>query len=93
VPAPITLFAQFVLVALALLFVAYQLYHQNITKRHIVSLIFGSVLFYILLTPVQEFVEGVNPDPTQGMLAVGIISLILLIIWRHMVLKNEASQL
>ena len=92
VSAPITLLAQFILVALVLLFVAYQIYHQNITKRHIVSLIFGSILFFILLTPVHEFAVGVNPDPTQGMLAVGIVSLILLILWRRTVLKNEGSQ-
>lgn len=89
VPASITILVQFVGVALVLLFVFYQIYHQNITKRHIISLIFGSILFFILLTPVQEFVAGINPDPTQGMSAVGIISLILLIIWRHIALKNE----
>jgi hypothetical protein len=92
ISAAITLLAQFILVALVLLFVAYQICHQNIAKRHIVSLIFGSILFYILLTPVYEFFGGVSPNPMRGMLAVGIVSLILLIIWRHIVLKKEGSQ-
>lgn len=89
VSAIITLSVQFIEIILVLLFIAYQLYHQNITRRHLVSLIFGSVLFWILLTPIQEFAEGVNPDPTQGMLAVGVIALILLIVWRRIVLKTE----
>ncbi len=87
----ITIAVQFILIVFVLLFLVYQIYHINITKRHIVSLISGSILFFILLTPVNEFVEGVNPDPAQGMFAVGIISLILLIIWRRNVLKNESS--
>ena len=82
---------QFIEIILVLLFTAYQIYHQNVTRRHIVSLIFGSILFWILLTPLHEFVEGVNSDPAQGMLAVGVTSLILLIIWRRVVLKKEGS--
>jgi hypothetical protein len=88
VPAIITLFVQLVGVVLTLLFVAYQIYHQNITNRHIVSLIIGLILFWILLTPFHEFGLTENPDPTQGMLAVGIVSLILLVIWRNIVLKK-----
>ena len=91
-PAAITLLVQFIGIVFVLLFVFYQIYHQNTTRRHIISLIFGSILFFILLTPVQEFAESANPDPTQGMLAVGIITLILLITWRHIVLKNNDSK-
>ena len=91
VHAAITILVQLMGIAIVLLFVFYQIYHQNITKRHIVSLVFGSVLFFILLTPVQEFAEDVNPDPTQGMLVVGIISLVLLIVWKRIVLKGENS--
>ena len=89
--AAVTVFVQFIEVAFVLLFVFYQIYHQNTTKRHIVSLVFGSILFFILLTPISEFGETANPDPTQGMFAVGIIVLILLIIWRHVVLRNEGG--
>jgi len=85
----ITILVQFIGMAFALLFVIFQICHQKITTRHTVSLIFGSVLFFILLTPVHEFAENMNPDPTQGMLITGIISLILLIIWRHTILKKE----
>ena len=88
VPASITLFVQFIGIILVLLFVIYQICNRNITKRHIVSLIFGSILFWILLTPLHELNLTENPDPTQGMLAVGIISLILLVIWRKVVLKK-----
>ncbi len=92
VPAPITLLVQFCEIILALLFTAYQIYNQKVTNRHIAYLIFGSLLFFILLTPIQEFVPGTNPDPTSGMLIVGIISLILLILWKRVVLKNEGAK-
>lgn len=82
VSAPITLLFQFIEIGLVLLFVFYQIYHQSITKRHIVSLIFGSILFFILFALLLGFVAGIF-----GMHAVGIISLILLVIWRHKVLS------
>jgi len=66
-----------------------QIYNKNTTKRHIVALITGSILFWILLTPLYELGLVPNPDPTQGMLIVGIISLILLVIWRRKVLKKK----
>jgi len=91
VPATITILLQVIGAAAVLLFIFYQMCHQNITKRHIVSLVFGSILFSILLTPIHEFGETGNPDPTQGMLIVGIISLILLIAWRRVALKRAAS--
>ncbi len=89
-PATITIIVQLAEVTLILLFMAYQIYHQNVGERHIVALIFGSIFFWILLAPVQEF-RKFNPDPTQGMLVVGIVSLILLILWRHAVLKKQNS--
>ena len=78
----VTLLIQFILIGSVSIFAAYQVYNRNITKHHIVSVIFGSILFFVLLTPVIEFNNG-----AYGMLAVGIISLVLLIIWRHIVLK------
>jgi hypothetical protein len=92
VPAPMTLFIQFCEIILVILFTAYQIYNQKITTRHIVWLIFGSLLFFILLTPIQEFAPGTNPDPTTGMIIVGIISLVLLIIWMRTVLKNKGEK-
>ena len=93
VPAKITITAQLIFILLTLLFVIFQLFHNNITKRHITSLIFGNLLFWILLTPIYEFNLANNPDPTQGMLIVGILVLIFLIIWRRIVLKKEEEDL
>lgn len=87
-PAFTMIFAQLALVVLTISFIVYHIYNKNVTKRHIVSFILGSILFWILLTPVYEFNLAENPDPTQGMIIVGIISLILLIVWRRIVLKN-----
>jgi hypothetical protein len=92
VPAPITLSVQFFEVVLVLLFTACQIYNRNTTRRHIARLIFGCLLLFILLTPIQEFVPGTNPDPTRGMIFVGIISLILLIFWKRAVLKNNSEE-
>ena len=87
--AAVTILFQLIGVVAVLLFVFFQICHHNITKRHIVSLVFGSILFLILLTPIYEFGDTANPDPTQGMLAVGVIILILLIIWRHLALRDK----
>ncbi len=79
-----TIFLLIMEMILVLLFIFYQIYHQNITKYHITSLIFGSILFWILISPISEFSNG-----KSGMVAVGIISLILLILWGHIVLKRK----
>ncbi len=80
--------AQLVFIALLSLFAVFQIYHKDVTKRHIVALIFGSILFWIIVSPFQEL-NTENPDPTTGMFAVGIISFILLILWRRSVLKKR----
>lgn len=85
-----TIFVQVVWVTLLLLFAYFQIYNENTTKRHIVSLVFGCLLFFIVLTPLHEFGMSGNPDPTTGMMAVGIIALILLFIWRRRVLRKES---
>jgi hypothetical protein len=92
VPAPITLSVQLFEIILVLSFTAYQIYSRKITRRHIAWLIFGCLFFFILLTPIQEFAPGTNPDPTRGMLIVGIVSLILLIFWKRTVLKNQDEE-
>lgn len=75
-------------IIITLLFVFKQIYNQNTTKRHIVSLIFGALLFYVLLSVAYEFNLSPHRDPTSGMLIVGIVSLMLLLVWRRIVLKN-----
>ena len=88
-PGVITIIVQLFIVLLTILFIKYQIYNENLTKRHIVSFITGTILFWIFLSPVYEFFPESNADPTQGMLIVGIVSLILLIIWRKKVLKKQ----
>lgn len=85
----LTILIQVIFIALVLLFVFFQICNENTTKRHIVSLVFGSLLFFIVLTPLHEFGMAENPDPTAGMTFVGIVALILLVIWRHKVLNDE----
>jgi hypothetical protein len=87
----ITIAIQLVLFASALLFATHQVYHWNVTKRHITALVSGSLSFFILFAVIQECNPGMNPDPTQGMLLVGVVSLVLLALWRRTVLKNETG--
>lgn len=91
VPSIITVPVQIILMAVIVLFAGHQICHKDRTVRHIVAVISGSVMFYILLTPIHEFGGTANPDPTQGMLLVGMVSLVLLVLWRHSVLKNEMN--
>ncbi len=78
-----TILTQGIFAVLAFLFVFYQIYHQNISKRHIVYLIFGSLLFSILLSPVIETSNSIN-----GLTLLGAFCLLLLIAWSRIVLKN-----
>ncbi len=87
VPGIIAIVIQLFVVLLTLLFVKYEIYNKNTTKKHIVALITGTILFWIFLTPIYEFFPQTDVDPTRGMLAVGITALILLILWRRKVLK------
>jgi hypothetical protein len=81
----IILFSPFIFAIAGFLFLIGQIYHKDITKLHIVSLIFGSIFFWILITFILEF-NGIF-----GMSIVGIITLILLIIWGKIVLKNNVA--
>jgi len=93
VSAKIAIGVQLAAMALMLLFVFFQIFHQNATKRHLVSLVLGALLLFILLSPLHEFAPGFNQDPTRGMLLVGIAALILLIIWRRRVLKADCPEI
>lgn len=88
VPAPVTICYQIIGAAIILWFIFRQVFNKDITDRHMVSLISGAVLFWIILAPLQEFVPGNNPDPTRGMVFVGVISMALLLIWRRKVLRK-----
>lgn len=86
VPALITVLIQLVLVVLTVLFVKYQIFHEKVTKRHIISLISGVILYWIIISPVLELSE-----PGSGMIVVGLITFILLLVWRRRVLRKAES--
>ena len=88
VAAVMTIGIQLVIVLLLMIFIIYQVYSQSTSKRHVVSLIFGLILFWVLLAPLQELAKGANPDPTKGMSAVGVLTLILLFLWKRHVLTR-----
>ena len=80
IPATTTLIYQGFEIVFILLFIVYQICHRAMTERHLVSLIFGSILFFLIFGPIAGF--------NNGMLAVGVIGFCLLIWWRRTVLKN-----
>jgi len=75
------------LIYLAIIKSRYQFFHQKIAKHHVSSFIFGSILFWVVLTPIQEFI-----NKSFGMVVVGVISFILLIQWKRVVLKKQLSK-
>jgi hypothetical protein len=69
-----------------------QLLHERRTVRHIVAAVIGSLMPYILLTPLHEFNPAFTPGkPGTGMLVVGIAALVLLILWRRAVLRRVSA--
>jgi hypothetical protein len=86
VDAPITILFQISSIILIILFVKFQVLHQKITINHLTSFIFGSIFFWIILTPIQEFINY-----STGMFITGVISFILLVYWRYLVHKKTAS--
>jgi len=80
------------LIALALLFAFFQLCHRHVTRRHTTALILGFVMPWILLAPLHEFhrkfAHGRNGT---GMLAVGVIALVALLLWRRAALNKVAQ--
>ncbi len=88
VPAPVAVGYLIISSAVILWFIFQQVFNKDITDRHMLSLISGAVLFWIILAPLQEFSPGNNPDSTKGMASVGVISLLLLFVWRRKVLKK-----
>lgn len=89
IQAQTTIFLQIALTFFASLFVIFQIFHEKTSARHLVSLISGTLFFFILLTPISEFGDTPNPDPTRGMLAVGIAAFVFLMLWRRRVFRLE----
>jgi hypothetical protein len=74
--AEITIIIQTLLFLLLITFMILEIFNKNVEKRHLISFVFGSILFWILFTPILEFNEG-----NKGILYIGILTLILLILW------------
>lgn len=81
VSAVLAITLQLSLATIAILFMIFQLFHQDLSTRHLIALISGSVLFFLIFGTLAGF--------AQGMLAVGIVGLGLLIWWRKTVLKFQ----
>lgn len=89
-PGVTTVVVELAFVCLSLAFVFLEVYHRGVTRRHLTSLIIGSLTPYILLTPVHEYLgRSASVNPKTGMVAVGVIAAILLYIWRRVVLRRE----
>lgn len=81
-------------VCLALAFVFSQLCHRRVTVRHTTALVIGSLMPYILLTPVHEYLWKSPPtNPKTGMLAVGLVATVLLFVWRKAAIRKDRQEL
>jgi hypothetical protein len=89
--ASTTVAVQLAGIALVSVIVYFQFFGKDFSFRHTVALVTGSLLFWILLTPLSEFGLAANPDPTTGMLLVGICALVLLVLWRRAVLIDAGG--
>ena len=90
VPGATALVVELAGVCLALAFVFFQLCHRRVTVRHTTALVIGSLVPYILLTPVHEYVWRSPPtNPKTGMLAVGVLATILLFLWRRAAIRKD----
>lgn len=79
-----TVLIQIIIISLFMWILVPQLLNKKTTKNHLVAFVFGSILFFLLLSPIIEFNGG-----GTGMTLTGIIALILLIVWRNKVIKDE----
>ncbi len=82
IPLSILIGYQILVILGGLIFLYYQLLNKNITVVHLVSLIFGSLMYLIIFAVFLEL-NGIF-----GMSVVGIISLIILIIWKKKMLSR-----
>ena len=64
-------------------FVYHQIYNKNTTREHIVSLVVGSTMFWILAAFLNEFVNA-----KLGMSVVGVVVLVAILMWRKRVRRS-----
>jgi len=81
--AEITIIIQALLFLLLVALIVLEIFNKNVEKKHLISFVFGSILFWILLTPILEFNEG-----NKGILYIGVLTLILLILWSVLIQKR-----
>ena len=73
---------QIIVIIIALAFAYFQIYNPNITKHHLINIVFGSLLFFSIYGVLLEL-QG-----SLGMSLVGIISLIILIKWKKKIIRK-----
>lgn len=83
IPGGITVLVQLISTGFFIWILGSQLLNKGLTKRHIAAAVIGSLLFFLLFGPIIALIEGVIET-----LAVSIILLILLILWRKKILKD-----
>ena len=89
-PAVAAILAELVMLAAILSFAFLQLCHRQLSKRHTTALVLGFLMPWILLTPLHEFHRQFAAHKNStGMLAVGIVALGALLLWRRTVLAGE----
>src|SRR5262245_23787064 len=88
-PAAATVAVQLVGIVAALAFVFGEIFHRDRATRHLMSLVIGSVSFYIAASPLHEF--GPAASSQRGMMAVGLLSLVLLVAWRNQVVRASVD--
>ena len=84
--AATTIILQIALMFTFLMFLYYQFAHQNVTKKHVAGFVIGSILFYILIAPLQEIGQHL-----YGMIIVALLSIFFLYVWAHMLLLSRTS--
>ena len=90
-PAAATVAVQLVGIVAALAFVFGEVLHRDRATRHAMALVIGSVSFSIASSPLHEF--GPAASSQRGMMAVGLLSLVLLVAWSYKVVRATVDVL
>ena len=91
VPALITLVGLLAGLAASLWFLRSQLCHRHASPAHHVAVVYGSLVFYILLTPLRDWARVTHHQPFEGMSLVGLGAMILLTLWKRAVARTAGA--
>lgn len=86
-PAAVAVAAELLLACLVLYFVFHQIYHRDITVKHKLAMVCGSVSAFIVISVVQELQNGM-----RGMILTGFITLALLILFCAVILNRNREE-